>query len=67
MQHTIATAHGPSWRASRRAENFFDECYSVFGRFMFAREQPKVALNGFGRASRAAKDAKTTRLESVKC
>ena len=35
--------------------------------FLFGREEPKLALNGFGRASRAANDFKTTTHESVKC
>ena len=38
-----------------------------FCRFMFAKEQAKLALNGFGRASRSAKDARAARLERVKC
>ena len=45
----------------------FDDSYSVFNDFVFAKEGAQDGFGGFGRASRAAKDAKTARLESVKC
>ena len=45
----------------------FDDSYSVFNDFALAKEGAQDCFGGFGRASRAAKDAKTARLESVKC
>ena len=45
----------------------FDDSCTVFNEFALAKEGVQDGVGGFGRASRAAKDAKTARLESVKC
>ena len=45
----------------------FDDSYTVLNDFALAKEGAQDGFGGVGRASRAAKDAKTARLESVKC
>ena len=52
--------------ASGQGEDF-DDSYTVFNDFALAKEGAQDGFGGVGRASRAAKDAKTARLESVKC
>ena len=54
-----------SWGASRRAETFFDDSYTVFNDFALAKEGAQDGFGGVGRASRAAKDAKTATIERV--
>ena len=45
----------------------FDDSYSVLNDFALEKEGAQDGFGGFGRAPRAATDAKTTRIESVKC
>ena len=45
----------------------FDDSYTVLNDFALAKEGAQDGFGGFGRASRAATDAKTARLERAKC
>ena len=45
----------------------FDDSYTVFNDFALAKEGVQDGFGGVGMASRAAKDANTTKFESVKC
>ena len=42
-----------SWRAGRGAENFFDDCHTVFCRFMLAREAAQVGSERLGKGFRS--------------
>ena len=44
-----------SWGASRRAETFFDDSYTVFNDFSLARQGAKVGLGRLRKASKAVK------------
>ena len=45
----------------------FDDSYTVFNDFALAKEGAQDGFGGVGRTSRAAKDAKTAKIESAKC
>ena len=45
----------------------FDDSYTDFNDFALAKEGTQDGFGGVGRTSRAAKDAKTAKIESVTC
>ena len=51
----------------KRPGNVFDDSCCVFNDFALAKEGAQDGFGGVGRASRAAKDAKTANIESVTC
>ena len=49
-----------SWGASRRAETFFDDSYTVFNDFSLARQGAEAGLEGLRKASRAVEKKRTS-------